>query len=85
MPGRGLQRGDVIAVLNGLVREGVITSFKTSLFEKTRSDLEITVTLPDPEQAGPALLRVRAALEPLGVDLTVAVDLSGRAPDGGDT
>jgi hypothetical protein len=31
-------RGDVIATLNKLVRDGVIASFRTDLFDKDRSD-----------------------------------------------
>jgi hypothetical protein len=35
---RQTTRGDVIATLNGLVRDGVIASFRTDLFDKDRSD-----------------------------------------------
>ena len=70
-------RGDVIAALNGLVGAGVIASYKTRLFDKgeagTEPDVAITVT--DPNEAGPALQRVRDALEPLGMDLSVVLDL----------
>ena len=52
MTGRPPKRGAVVAVLNGLVREGVIISFETKLFDQPQAAAEIAVTLPDAEQAG---------------------------------
>ena len=71
-------RGDVIAVLNRLVREGVITSFQTNLFDKDRADKpDIAVAVADLANCGEALRQVREALQPLGLDLIVMVDLNG--------
>ncbi len=70
------KRGDVIAVLNRLVRSGVIASFQTRLFDQDKSHkADVSITVSDPATAGDALRQVRAALDPLGMDLTVAVDL----------
>ncbi len=73
-----VKRGDVIAALNRLVREGVITSFQTRLFDKEWSlEPDVRISVADPETAADALKQVRAALEPLGMNLTVEVDLRG--------
>jgi hypothetical protein len=78
MTKRKTTRGDVIAILNRLVREGVITSFKTDLFDKDRSDKpDVAVAPSDPENCGEALRQVREALEPLGIDLSIVADLNG--------
>ena len=73
MTKRSTSRSDVIALLNGLVREGVIVSFRTDLFDKEGAGSEptVTVTVPDPNDPEPVLQRVREALAPLGIDLTV--------------
>jgi hypothetical protein len=73
MPRRST-RGDVIAALNKLVQEGVITSFQTRLFDKVHAnEPEIRVTVPDPSTSDDALRQVRAALKPLGLHLTVEI------------
>ena len=73
MKERPTSRSDVIALLNGLVREGVIASFRTDLFDKEETGAEptVTVTVQNPKDPEPVLQRVREALEPLGFDLTV--------------
>ncbi|HEX2555097.1 MAG TPA: hypothetical protein VHL98_15470 [Microvirga sp.] len=73
MAGRPTKRGDIIAVLNGLVREGAIASFETDLFDKFNEGAApcVSVTVREPEDPEPALQRVREALAPLGVDVTV--------------
>jgi hypothetical protein len=73
MAGRVTNRSDVIARLNGLVRQEVIVSFRTDLFDKdeTGSEPTVTVTVQNPKDPEPVLQRVREALEPLGFDLTV--------------
>jgi len=70
-------RGDVISILNRSVQEGVITSFQTRLFDKGLSGNEpdIAITVADPDGAGEALRQVRDALAPLGMDLTVVLDV----------
>ena len=71
-------RGDVIATLNKLVRDCVIASFRTDLFDKDRSDKpDVAVAVSDPANCGDALRQVQQALQPLGMDLIVVVDLSG--------
>jgi hypothetical protein len=71
-------RGDVIATLNKLVRDGVIASFRTDLFDKDRSDKpDVAVAVSDPANCGDTLRQVQQALQPLGMDLIVVVDLSG--------
>jgi hypothetical protein len=80
MPRRST-RGDVIAALNRLVQEGVITSFQTRLFDKlATNEPEIRVTVPDPSTSDDALRQVRAALHPLGLHLTVEIDPPQAAP-----
>ena len=73
MIGRPAKRGDVIAAMNKLVREGVITSFRTDLFDKDDRGAEPTVTVmvDNPSNPDPVLRRVREALVPLGLDLKV--------------
>jgi hypothetical protein len=76
-------RGDVVATLNGLVREGVITSFKTDLFDKDRSDKpDVAVAVSDLGRCDEVLRQVQEALQPLGMDLSVVVDLRGIPGEG---
>ncbi len=71
-------RGDVIATLNKLVRDGVITSFRTDLFDKDRSDKpDVAVAVSDPAKSAEALRQVQEALQHLGRNLIVIVDLNG--------
>ena len=57
-------------VLNTLVREGVIASFETDLFDKFHRGAPPTasVTVHNPNDPEPALQQVREALAPLGID-----------------
>jgi hypothetical protein len=73
MAGCRTTQADVIAVLNRLVREGVIASFQTDPFDKEGdgSAPTVTVSVHKPSDPDPALQRVREALEPLDTDLTV--------------
>jgi hypothetical protein len=66
-------RGDVIETLNRLVAEGVIASFRTDLFDRDEagSAPSVAVTVHDAHDPEPTLQRVRDALEPLGINLTV--------------
>ena len=77
MSGRPTKRGDIIAVLNRLVREGVIASFETDLFDKLHRGTAPTVSVmvPDPKNPEPTLQHVRKALDPLGVDVTVLLSV----------
>ena len=75
---RQTTRGDVIATLNGLVRDGVIASFRTDLFDKDRSDKpDVAVAVSDPAKSAEALRQVQEALQHLGRNLIVIVDLNG--------
>jgi hypothetical protein len=77
------KRGDVIATLNRLVREGVITSFQTQLFDKDRSDKpDVAVAVADLGRCDEVLRQVQEALQPLGMDLSVVVDLRGIPGEG---
>ena len=85
MPARRTNRGDIIQVLNGLVREGVIASFETDLFDKFDEGAapSVSVTVKDPGNPEPALQLVREALAPLGIDVTVLLSTwqsGGRRP-----
>ena len=73
MPGRPTKRGDIIAVLNRLVREGVIASFETDLFDKFHEGAPptVSVTVNDPANPEPALQLVREALTPLRIGVVV--------------
>ena len=76
-------RGDVIATLNQLVREGVITSFRTNLFDKeTAAEPDIAVGVANTERCEETVQEVLQALEPLGVKLSVVADLGGRPGEG---
>ena len=73
MTGRPTQRGDIIHVLNRLVREGAIASFRTDLFDRDNigRPLTVAVTVKDPDNPEPALQLVRDALVPLGQEIVV--------------
>ena len=64
-------------VLNRLVREGVIASFETDLFDKFHRGTPPTasVTVHNPDDPEPALQQVRDALAPLGIDVTVLLSV----------
>ncbi len=85
MPARRTNRGDIIQVLNRLVREGVIASFETDLFDKFDEGAapSVSVTVKDPGDPEPALQLVREALAPLEIDVTVLLSTwqsGGRRP-----
>lgn len=86
MSGRPTKRGDIIAVLNGLVREGVIASFETDLFDKFHRGTPpvVSVTVPDPKNPEPTLQHVRKALDPLRIDVTVLLSV-WQIEGGGET
>jgi hypothetical protein len=75
--------GAINATLNGLVRTGVITAFKTNLAQPaTPFGLHIIVTaegIDDPARVEVVRRQVIAALDELGEDATVTVDRSGTA------
>ena len=77
MTGRLTKRGDIIAVLNRLVREGAIASFETDLFDKFHRGTPpvVSVTVHEPKNPEPALQHVRKALAPLGIDVTVLLSV----------
>ena len=86
MSGRPTKRGDIIAVLNRLVREGVIASFETDLFDKFHRGTPptVSVTVPDPKNPEPTLQHVRKALDPLRIDVTVLLSV-WQIEGGGET
>ena len=73
MTGRPTKRGNIVQVLNRLVREGVIVSFQTDLFDRgdIGRPLTVAVTVKDPDNPEPALQLVRDALVPLGLEVVV--------------
>ncbi len=83
MSAKKTKRGDVIVVLNGLVREGVITSFRTNLFDKESPEgPDIAVGVANTDRCDEVVQQVLQALEPLRVDLKVAADLGGLPGEG---
>lgn len=81
--------GAINAALNGLVRDGVITAFRTNLAQPaTPFGLHVIVTAEGVDgdaRAEEVRRQVLAALDALGEDATVTVDRSGASlnPDGG--
>jgi hypothetical protein len=73
--------GAINAALNGLVRTGVITAFKTNLAQSAAPfGLHVIVAAEGAEDAAQAEAvrrQVLAALDVLGEDATVTVDRSG--------
>jgi hypothetical protein len=73
--------GAINAALNGLVRGGVITAFKTNLAQPaTPFGLHVIVTAEgtgDEARAEEVRRQVLAALKALGEDATVTIDRSG--------
>jgi hypothetical protein len=79
-----VRHGEVAAVLNRLVREGLITSFKTNFVAKNEAGWtpEVTATLPAGADVAASLERVEGAVMPLGVTkVTLAHDASSRNED----
>ncbi len=73
--------GAINAALNGLVRTGVITAFKTNLAQSAAPfGLHVTVAadgVGDDARAEEVRGQVLAALDALGEDATVTLDRSG--------
>jgi hypothetical protein len=68
-------RGDLVQTLNGLVREGAITGFRTNLFDGSDDEVIVTVTALEADELDTAWQRVTRALAPLPFDVVVRVDL----------
>jgi hypothetical protein len=68
-------RGDLVQTLNGLVREGAITGFRTSLFEGPEDEVVVTVVTPEADELDTAWQRVTQALAAHSFDVVVQVDL----------
>ena len=73
--------GSINAVLNRLVREGVITAFKTNIADRqSAAGLHVVVTASGSDADGKAedvRRQVARELEPLTEGVTVTVDRSG--------
>ena len=68
--------GDINAILNPLVRDGLITGFRTNLQDREPEDeLVLSVTAPKADEIDGTWDRVRQALETLPVDVMIRVDL----------
>ncbi len=77
MAARATVRGDIAQVLNGLVRDGVITGFRTNLFDRERTgEVVVIVTAPEGEGLDGVHEKVRQALDPLSIHAAVRVELS---------
>ncbi len=68
-------RGDLVKTLNGLVRDGAITGFRTNLFNGPEEEVIVTVTAPEADELDTAWQRVTQALAPLPFDVVVRIDL----------
>ena len=69
-------RGRINVVLNGLVRSGAITGFRTNLYSRTpQDDIVITVTVPGQAEAASSRDAVEEALRPLCLDAVIRVEL----------
>ncbi len=68
--------GDINAILNPLVRDGLITGFQTNLQDREPEDeIVVTVTAPKADEIDGTWDRVRQAVETLPVDVMIRVDL----------
>ncbi len=67
-------RGDLVQILNGLVRAGAINGFRTNLFNGLEDEVIVTVTAPEADELDTAWQRVTQALAPLPFDVVVRVD-----------
>lgn len=66
--------GDINAALNGLVREGVITGFKTNRGDKSHQDgLRVNVVPGSGSDVEGIRSRILAVLTPLDDEVTVTV------------
>jgi hypothetical protein len=69
-------RGRINTVLNGLVRSGAITGFRTNLNSRApQDDIVITVTAPSETEAAGCLSAVKEALRPLVPDAVIRLEL----------
>ena len=76
MPDRRRPHGSINAILNPMVREGLITGFRTNLQgRETDDEIVVTVTAPKADEIDGTWDRVRQALETLPVDVVIRVDL----------
>lgn len=81
---RHVRHGEVAATLNRLVREGLITSFRTNFVAKNEAGWtpEATATLPAGADLAATLERVEGAVMPLGITkVTLERDASSRKED----
>ncbi len=76
MPARRKLHGSINAILNPLVRDGLITGFQTNLQDREPEDeIVVTVTAPKADEIDGTWDRVRQALETLPIDVVIRVDL----------
>ena len=69
-------RGDIAQILNPMVRNGLITGFRTNLYDQEPGDeVVVTVTAPETDAIDGTWHRVRQALDALPVDVVIRVDL----------
>jgi hypothetical protein len=77
MAARGKLQGDINALLNPMVRDGLITGFRTNLQGRGPDDeLVVSVTASKADEIDGTWDRVRQALEMLPVDVMIRVDLA---------
>ena len=76
MAARGKLQGDINAILTPIVRDGLITGFRTNLQGRGPDDeLVVSVTAPKAEEIDGTWDRIRQALETLPVDVVIRIDL----------
>ncbi len=76
MAARPTARGDVAQILNGLVRDGIISGYRTNLFDRERTgEIVVTVTAPEADDVDGLQEKVSQALAPLTISATVRVEL----------
>jgi 4'-phosphopantetheinyl transferase EntD len=81
---RRISHGDIAQALNGLIREGVIASFRTNFADK-REPLwvpEVAIVPGEDVSIATAVARVQEAVRPLGID-TVTVEVAPRSKSTG--
>ena len=72
---QGSFRGDMNAILNGLVREGVIAAFETSFEQLNATKLPVRITVVAPSANSPEAVKhaVITALNRFGDEVSVMV------------
>ena len=76
MPTRRRLHGDINTILNPMVRDGLITGFRTNLQDRGADDeIVVTVTAPKADEIDGTWDRIRQALDRLPVDVVIRVDL----------